>query len=108
VNNVASSLASLTAGQRRSLRYAPPICEGKPCRKRFFAFAFAVCPFANTRGAKAQNYPTPKESDWVARDFRFHTGEVLPELRIHYTTVGAPSAEPVLILHGTTQSGTAP
>jgi homoserine O-acetyltransferase len=75
--------------------------------KLFFAFAFAVCAFANTSGAKAQNYPAPKEADWVARDFRFHTGEVLPDLRIHYTTVGEPSREPVLILHGTTQSGTA-
>lgn len=55
----------------------------------------------------AQNYPPPKESDWIARDFRFRTGEVLSELRIHYTTVGTPSGEPVLILHGTTQSGTA-
>src|SRR5205085_7757654 len=43
----------------------------------------------------------------IARDFRFHTGEVLPELRLHYTTVGAPTGEPVLILHGTTQSGAA-
>jgi len=39
------------------------------------------------------------------RDFRFHTGEVLPELRQHYTTVGEPTGEPVLILHGTTGSG---
>jgi homoserine O-acetyltransferase len=39
------------------------------------------------------------------RDFRFHTGEVLPELRLHYTTLGAPTGEPVLILHGTTGSG---
>src|SRR5262249_159095 len=38
-------------------------------------------------------------------DFRFHTGEVLPELRQHYTTVGEPTGEPVLILHGTTGSG---
>jgi homoserine O-acetyltransferase len=43
----------------------------------------------------------------VVRDFRFYTGEVLPELRLHYTTVGAPTGEPVLILHGTTQSGAA-
>ena len=56
--------------------------------------------------ARAADYPTPKEGDWVVRDFRFHTGELLPELRIHYTTVGAPTGEPVLILHGTTQSGT--
>jgi homoserine O-acetyltransferase/O-succinyltransferase len=53
----------------------------------------------------AQNYPAPKEGTWIARDFRFHTGEVMPELRLHYTTVGEPSAEPVLILHGTAQSG---
>ena len=53
----------------------------------------------------AADYPAPKEGDWIARDFRFHTGEVLPELRLHYTTVGAPTGEVVLILHGTTQSG---
>ena len=32
---------------------------------------------------------------------------MLPELRIHYRTVGAPTGEPVLVLHGTTQSGAA-
>src|SRR6476646_7518543 len=55
--------------------------------------------------AAAAHYPPPKEADWVARDFRFHTGEVMPELRVHYTTVGAPSGEPVVVLHGTTGSG---
>src|SRR6202171_288329 len=55
----------------------------------------------------AADYPAPKEGNWVVRDFRFHTGEVLPELHLHYTTVGAPTGEPVLILHGTTQSGAA-
>src|SRR5712692_5646378 len=53
----------------------------------------------------AADYPVPKEGDWVVRDFRFHTGEILPELHLHYTTVGAPTGEPVLILHGTTGSG---
>ena len=48
---------------------------------------------------------TPAEMSWLARDFRFHTGEVLPELRLHYTTVGDASRPPVLILHGTTGSG---
>lgn len=56
--------------------------------------------------ALAADYPAPKEGDWVARDFRFHTGEVMPELRVHYTTVGSPSGEPVLVLHGTSGSGT--
>ncbi len=55
--------------------------------------------------AWAADYPVPKEADWVARDFRFHTGETLPEVRLHYTTVGAPSGEPVLVLHGTAGSG---
>jgi homoserine O-acetyltransferase len=56
--------------------------------------------------AAAADYPAPREGEWVAPDFRFHTGEVMPELRMHYTTVGEPSGEPVLILHGTTGSGT--
>jgi len=47
------------------------------------------------------------ESDWVARNFRFHTGEVLPELKLHYTTIGNRSGEPVLVLHGTASSGSA-
>ena len=50
-------------------------------------------------------YPAPQEGDWVARDFRFNTGETLPEVRIHYRTVGSPRGEPVLVLHGTTGSG---
>jgi homoserine O-acetyltransferase/O-succinyltransferase len=53
----------------------------------------------------AADYPAPQEGSWVVHDFRFHSGEVLPELRLHYTTVGAATGEPVLILHGTTQSG---
>lgn len=55
--------------------------------------------------AWAADFPDPKAADWVARDFRFGTGEVMPELRIHYTTVGDPSGEPVLVLHGTAGSG---
>jgi homoserine O-acetyltransferase len=43
-----------------------------------------------TSVAAAADYPAPKEGDWIARDFRFHTGEVMPELRLPYTTVGAP------------------
>ena len=54
----------------------------------------------------AADYPAAKEGDWVVHDFRFHTGDVLPELRLHYATVGSPTGEPVLILHGTTGAGT--
>ena len=55
--------------------------------------------------ALAADIPTPRTGTYVARDFRFHTGEVMPELRLHYTTVGEPGGEPVLVLHGTAGSG---
>lgn len=61
--------------------------------------------FLITSLAGAADYPAPKEGDWVVRNFRFHTGETLPELRLHYTTVGDPSGAPVLILHGTNGAG---
>jgi len=65
-----------------------------------FAFLFhAALP------AFAADYPAPKEGDWVARDFRFHTGEAFAELKLHYRTIGAPTGEPVLVLHGTAGSG---
>jgi homoserine O-acetyltransferase/O-succinyltransferase len=66
----------------------------------------AALAFALTSAlASAADYPSPKQGDWTARDFRFQSGEVLPELRLHYRTVGNPSGEPVLILHGTGGSG---
>jgi homoserine O-acetyltransferase len=45
--------------------------------------------------AWAQNAPQPTEGTWIVKDFRFHTGEVLPELKLHYTTLGPPTGEPV-------------
>lgn len=54
--------------------------------------------------ARAAEYPTPKEGDATIKDFTFHTGEVLPEMRLHYTTVGDPNGEPVVVVHGTTGS----
>jgi homoserine O-acetyltransferase/O-succinyltransferase len=62
--------------------------------------------FLTTLAAAAGDYHSPKEGDWIARDFRFHTGEVIQDLRLHYATVGERTGEPVLILHGTTGSGT--
>lgn len=52
------------------------------------------------RSAVAADYPHPKQERWIAKDFKFHSGEVLPELRIGYTTIGDPSGEPVLLMHG--------
>jgi len=73
-----------------------------PHRFATLLFALVICSSLPALGA---NYPEPKQGDWVARDFRFHTGEVLPELKLHYRTIGAPTGEPVLILHGTGGSG---
>ena len=70
---------------------------------KFAASSVALLLF--TFAAQAADFPPPKEGVWTARDFRFHTGEVMPELRLGYTTVGEPSGEPVLILHGTAGSG---
>jgi len=62
--------------------------------------------FASISAALAQE-PVRRQGDWIAQDFRFHTGDVLREMRVHYVTLGEPSGEPVLVLHGTTSSGAA-
>jgi homoserine O-acetyltransferase/O-succinyltransferase len=67
--------------------------------------ASAVLLMLLPRPSLAADAPVPKDGEWAVKDFRFHTGEVLPELRLHYTTLGAPTGEPVLILHGTTGTG---
>ena len=67
-----------------------------------FLAALALCVLSLS--ALAADYPAPKDGVFTLKDFRFHTGEVLPELRIHYVTVGAPTGIPVLVLHGTTGS----
>jgi homoserine O-acetyltransferase len=50
--------------------------------------------------ALAADYPAPKQGDWIAHDFKFHTGETFSELKLHYTTVGAPTGIPIVVLHG--------
>ncbi len=60
-----------------------------------------------------RNYPAPVEGDFVIPNFRFRSGEQLPNLKIHYRTVGAPRMDSagvvrnaVLIGHGTGGAGT--
>jgi len=62
--------------------------------------------------ASAADYPTPTEGDFTIRDFKFVSGETLPELRVHYRRLGKPEKDAqgkttnaVLIMHGTTGSG---
>jgi homoserine O-acetyltransferase/O-succinyltransferase len=60
----------------------------------------------------AADYPAPTEGDYTIRDFKSTSGETLPELRLHYRTLGKPeknaqgkTTNAVLIMHGTTGSG---
>jgi homoserine O-acetyltransferase len=60
-----------------------------------------------------RNYGAPVEGDFVIPNFHFRSGEVLPELRIHYRTIGTPRFDgrgvvrnAVLIGHGTGGAGT--
>jgi homoserine O-acetyltransferase len=83
--------------------------------RRFAAFlllARFVFLLAFSSALHAADYPAPIEGDFVARDFKFASGATLPELRVHYRTLGKPVKDDkgivrnaVLIMHGTTGSG---
>ena len=70
-------------------------------------FFIAAANFGHTA-----DYPAPTEADYTIRDFKFKSGETLPELKIHYRTLGKIDKDAsgkvtnaVLIMHGTTGSG---
>jgi homoserine O-acetyltransferase len=81
---------------------------------RVFALA-SVCTlltFTVPAPARGADFPSPVEGDFVARDFRFSSGETLPSLNLHYRTIGTPRRDAsgvvrnaVLILHGTGGTG---
>ena len=48
------------------------------------------------------NWPNLHEDDFILKNFRFASGETLPELRQHYITLGTPRADAVLLIHNTT------
>jgi len=61
---------------------------------------------------RAGDYPTPTEADHIIRDFKFSSGQTLPDLKLHYRTLGKPEKDAngqthnaVLIMHGTIGSG---
>jgi homoserine O-acetyltransferase/O-succinyltransferase len=74
---------------------------------------FAVFLLLSTiASAQPAAYPAPVEGDFIARDFTFASGERLPEVKIHYRTIGTPRKDAdgvarngVLILHGTGGTG---
>ena len=61
---------------------------------------------------RAADYPAPTGRDVILKNFKFTSGESLPELRIHCRTLGQPQRDAqgvvrnaILIMHGTTGSG---
>ena len=73
--------------------------------------SFLACVLASA-AAFAADYPRPVEHDFVMRDFRFASGETLPEIRVHYRTTGqlrkdaqGHATNVVLVMHGTGGSG---
>jgi len=82
--------------------------------KRLFAICFSAVSMSAFLVAQTAppSYPNQKEADFVITDFKFQSGETLPELKLHYTTVGTPHKNgqgeidnAVLLLHGTTGTG---
>src|SRR5689334_16030886 len=74
--------------------------------------AWLISCFLAAVTANGANAPAPNESDFVIYNFKFTSGESLPELRIHYRTLGHVAKDgagltnnAVLIMHGTTGSG---
>jgi homoserine O-acetyltransferase len=78
--------------------------------------AVSLAPLAEAghqaRATRAAEYPTPVQGDFVVKNFRFASGETLPELRLHYRTIGTPARDAqgvvrnaVLIMHGTGGTG---
>jgi homoserine O-acetyltransferase/O-succinyltransferase len=66
---------------------------------------------ASAAGAQT-TWPNQRDADYTIRDFRFADGEILPELRLHYITLGTPKRNTegaitngVVLLHGTSGSG---
>ena len=73
--------------------------------RSLIGLCFAAC--ASAAGAQ-----TNPGADYVIRNFKFETGETLPELRIHYLALGQPQRDAggvvrnaVIVLHGTTGAG---
>jgi homoserine O-acetyltransferase len=71
----------------------------------------AQSPLNNPRPQR--NYPAPVEGDYVVNDFHFRSGETLPNLKLHYRTIGTLTRNAegivnnaVLIMHGTGGAGT--
>src|SRR5882762_3507131 len=83
----------------------PPICSSVKTTRRAGMLSHQHCAsarlkrplliaalvfLAGTALLRAAEYPAPLAADYSIHDFRFQTGEALPEVRMHYYTLGTP------------------
>jgi len=85
----------------------------KACRRILLLTVLACC---GSAAFSQQKEPLtavpPKESDYAIKNFKFANGESLPEIKMHYTTIGTPQRDAsgrvtnaVVVLHGTNRKG---
>src|SRR5260370_27674086 len=100
----------------RGGRFRPGSTWRIPMTFRAFATALLLtaAPAAFAQAPSTTHWLSQKEGDFVIKDFRFKSGETLPVLNIHYTTLGTPQrnasgdiTNAVILLHGTSSSGKA-
>src|SRR5262249_5383362 len=80
--------------------------------KRYLVAPFILILVLAAHQATAQNLPSAVQGDFTIRDFKFDSGETLPELKLHYRTLGTPKRDSAgfvrnarLIMHCTGGSG---
>lgn len=81
-------------------------------RTCFLTLLFSTALVGTLICQQSSNTPAPQEGTYVVPNFHFHTGDSLPNLKLHYLTLGSPQRDShghvtnaVLILHGTTGTG---
>src|SRR5216110_585365 len=84
----------------------------KPFTLLFFLVCAVTPVLAQPANPPQRNYPAPVEGDYVIKDFHFRSGETLPELNMHYRTIGTlktnsagVATNAVLAGHGTGGNG---
>src|SRR6476469_8362525 len=84
------SLASRTPSAALQLRFAQNHIEDEINMNPMIRVFLVLLSVLVATVASAADYPAPTEGDFTIRDFKFQSGETLPELRIHYRTLGKP------------------
>src|SRR5690242_4573284 len=79
---------------------------------RFPAIIAAAASLLTSHAMAQTSWPNQRDANFTIRDFRFGDGETMPELRLHYMTLGTAKRNAqgeitngIVLLHGTSGSG---